>query len=53
MIILQKIDKAKKNNEFVEAYAHIIIQITRLENLIDFFICELHLQLLKAVFQFF
>lgn len=51
--ILQKVNEAKKNNEFIEFHSPIAINITCFKQIVYFFICKIFLQLVEAVLQLF
>ena len=53
LIILEKIDKAKKNYEFTELYSHIIVKVTRIEEIANFLFGERNAQLLETFLHLF
>lgn len=50
-IIFQKVDKAKKDDKFIEIHSLVLINITCFEKIIDFFICEINFQFAETVLQ--
>lgn len=50
-IILEKIDKAEKYNEFIELHSHSCTNITSIKEIIDFLLCKQNLQPVKAFFK--